>query len=202
MTVPPSPPARTGRPGPPGTLHEDAVGVLTAWQPDDPGQRRLRTDYLDHLAVHGDALSRSNRRGHLTGSALVVDVERERVLLTLHPLVGRWLQLGGHIEDTDTSLVAAALREAREEGGIDEIEVDPSPLRLDRHSVRCRDARGDFTMLDHLDVQFLAIAPTGAVARQSDESLDLRWWAWSALPEDTDASVRSLVATARIRVDA
>jgi hypothetical protein len=57
-------------------------------------------------------------------------------------------------------------------------------------------------MLDHLDVQFLAIAPTGAVARQSDESLDLRWWAWSALPEDTDASVRSLVAAARIRVDA
>ncbi len=40
-------------------------------------------------------------------------------LLTLHPRFGRWLQLGGHCEDTDADIAAAALREATEESGID-----------------------------------------------------------------------------------
>jgi 8-oxo-dGTP pyrophosphatase MutT (NUDIX family) len=189
-------------PAVPDALHSDAVRVLTAWQPAFEDQRALRKDYLSFLEQHDDALRRSNRRGHLTGSTLVVDTSRESVLLTLHPLVGRWLQLGGHIEPNDASLHAAAHREALEEGGVEGIAIDTEPLRLDRHSVRCRDGHGGETVLDHLDVQFLALAPAGAVARRSAESLDLRWWPWASLPEDTDDSVRSLVDAARARVGA
>jgi hypothetical protein len=67
--------------------------------------------------------------------------------------------------------------------------------------VRCRDGSGGEDLLDHLDVQFLAIAPAGAVERRSDESLALRWWEWDALPDDADASVRALVGAARARLD-
>jgi 8-oxo-dGTP pyrophosphatase MutT (NUDIX family) len=183
------------------SLRLDAVAVLSAWAPDPEDQRALRRDYLDFLSEHSDALSRSNRQGHLTGSALVVDAEREHVLLTLHPLVGRWLQLGGHIEADDPSLRDAARREAIEEGGIEEVAVDAVPLRLDRHSVRCRDGRGGEDVLHHLDVQFLALVPTGSLARRSSESIDLRWWPWAGLPDGTDDSVRALVAAARRRLD-
>ena len=51
-------------------------------------------------------------------SALVVDETRTRTLLTLHPRVGRWLHLGGHLESGDESVAAAALREVREETGL------------------------------------------------------------------------------------
>ena len=57
--------------------------------------------------------------------------EGRRVLLTLHPRVGAWLQLGGHLEDTDPSLLAAAAREAAEESGIAGIVLDPVPVDLD-----------------------------------------------------------------------
>ena len=147
-------------------------------------------------------MTRGNRRGHITGSALVVDPARAAVLLTLHPLVGRWLQLGGHVEATDATLVDAARRESIEEGGIEAIDIDPAPLRLDRHRVRCRDGRGGEDVLHHLDVQFLAIAPPHAAERRSTESLDLRWWPGSALPEGTDTSVRALVEGARARLGA
>jgi 8-oxo-dGTP pyrophosphatase MutT (NUDIX family) len=176
--------------------------VLTAWEPTAEDQRDLRRDYLAFLEAHPDAMSRANRIGHLTGSALVVDAAREQVLLTLHPLVGRWLQLGGHVESSDPSLRDAARREAVEEGGIADVRVDDAPLRLDRHSVRCRDGRGGEDELHHLDVQFLALAPEGSIARISSESIDLRWWPWAALPPDTDDSVRALVAAARHRLGA
>lgn len=184
----------------PDPLHADAASVLAAWQPVPADQVRLRREYLDFLERHPDALSRSNRAGHLTGSALVVDTSSRSVLLTLHPLVGRWLQLGGHVEPADPSLREAACREAVEEGGFDGIAVDPVPLRLDRHSVRCRDGRGGEDVLHHLDVQFLALAPEGAIPRRSAESIDLRWWPWTDLPADTDESVRALVAAARTRL--
>jgi hypothetical protein len=36
----------------------------------------------------------------------------------------------------------------------------------------------------HLDVRFLAVAPAGARAAVSAESLDVRWWPADALPTD------------------
>ena len=178
-------------------LHASAVRLLSGWTPPDPGQEALRTAYLDHLASYDDAMLRTCRAGHLTASTLIVDPSREAVLLTLHPLVGRWLQTGGHCEVTDADIHAAAAREAREESSIHALQLDTTPLRLDRHEVRCRPETGDPTVLHHLDVQFLAIAPPGAQERRTEESTDLRWWPWASLPADTDASVRALVAAAR-----
>ncbi|MFJ6212899.1 NUDIX hydrolase [Streptomyces sp. NPDC092296] len=185
------------------TLHDDAVRALKDWTaPEEPesGQERLRLDYLDHLAAHRDGLWRQCLPAHLTASALVVDPAHDRVLLTLHAKVGRWLQMGGHCEPEDGTLAAAALREATEESGIPGLVLlaaadGPAPVRLDRHRVRC--AGRDRPESDHLDVQYVALAPAGAEAAISEESLDLRWFDYEALPQLTDRSVRELVARAR-----
>lgn len=180
------------------SLHADAVRALSAWQAPDAEQDLLRQDYLAHLDARGDGVWRSCRPAHITASALVVDAAGGRVLLTLHPKVGRWLQLGGHCEPEDTTLVEAALREAREESGIDEglTVVGEGPAKLDRHAVRC--AGKDQPENTHLDVQYLVLAPTDAVATISEESLDLRWFPWDQLPADTDASVRRLTELAKL----
>ncbi|MDI2128029.1 NUDIX hydrolase [Yinghuangia seranimata] len=175
------------------TLHADAARVLAAWAAPDPGQGALRDAYLEHLATYADAMSRTRQEGHLTASAVVVDPAEGRVLLTLHPKVGLWLQTGGHCEDGDGALAEAALREAVEESGIAGLRLLPEPVRLDRHDVRCG---GPDQWSVHFDVQYAAIAPPGSVAAISDESLDLRWFPIDALPDPTDDSVRRLVADA------
>jgi len=177
------------------SLHADAVAALSAWAPPDPEQDRLRRAYLDHLAAHPDAMTRACVPDHLTASALVVSADHRQVLLTLHARLGRWLQTGGHCEDDDT-LASAALREATEESGIPGLSIDPVPVLLSRHEVPC----GPVRPASHLDVQHLCIAPSDAVAVRSEESIDVAWFAVDALPDDTDDSVRALVAAAGVRL--
>lgn len=176
-------------------LHADAVALLSCWRPDDRGQRALGEAYLGFLAARADATARACAPGHLTASAVVLSADRRHTLLTLHPRVGRWLQLGGHCEPGDGSLVAAALREAVEESGIDALAIDPEPVHLDVHPITC--SLGLPTR--HFDVQFRVFAPEGAVERISAESDDLRWWPVHALPDDVDDSLRAAVTAALSR---
>jgi 8-oxo-dGTP pyrophosphatase MutT (NUDIX family) len=115
-----------------------------------------------------------------------------QVLLTLHPRLGRWVQLGGHCEDTDDDILAAALREATEESGIDGLRIDPHLVAVHVHPVTC--SLGKPTR--HLDLQFVAHAPSGAAITVSSESVDLRWWPPDALPDGADDALACLVARA------
>jgi 8-oxo-dGTP pyrophosphatase MutT (NUDIX family) len=173
---------------------DSAARTLRSWSPDDPAQAALREAFLAFLAARRDGCERSCEPGHLTASALVFDHTGQHVLLTLHPRVGRWLQLGGHCELEDDSLVDAALREATEESGIDGLRIEPAPLHLDVHPITC--SLGKPTR--HLDVRFVVHAPRGAVATISDESNDLRWWPTDGLPTNTD-TVPDLVSLAATR---
>lgn len=162
--------------------HADARRVLGEWRPADPQQEALRQAFLTLLDTRSDACLRACEPGHITSSAVLLDATGENVLLTLHPRVGRWLQLGGHCEPADTTLSGAALREATEESGIDELIVDPEPVHLDVHPITC--SLGKPTR--HFDVRFVVRAPAGAEPVRSEESLDLRWWPLASPPPESD----------------
>ena len=174
------------------SLHASAVSTLDHWRPVRPGQESVRQALLAFLAARPDACLRSCAAGHITASAVVLDHGGEHVLLTLHPRVGRWLQLGGHCEPTDQTLTAAALREATEESGIAGLTIEPTPLHVEVHPITC--SLGVPTR--HLDVRFLVHAPAGAAPVRSAESVDLRWW---PIASAADGELRDLLAAALVR---
>ncbi len=155
----------------------DAVAELATYQPSDDEQAATRQRMLEFLACHPDALWRSCRDGHLTGSALVADADAEHVLVLFHAKVRRWLQPGGHV-DGDANLAAVALREATEETGIDGLRVVCPAIDLDIHEFH---AAGEPDHL-HLDTRFLVLAPAGAAVRGNHESEGLRWVTLDQLP--------------------
>jgi 8-oxo-dGTP pyrophosphatase MutT (NUDIX family) len=129
--------------------------------------------------------------GHITASALVIDPSRGRVLLTLHRKLKMWLQMGGHCEPGDATLADAAMREATEESGIRGLTLLPGgPVRLDRHAIPA-------PCHWHLDVQYAAMALAGAVEEISEESLDLRWFAYDEVADVADESVVRLLERTR-----
>jgi coenzyme F420-0:L-glutamate ligase len=177
-------------------LHADAVRLITELPDADPQTDALRQAYLGFLAARPDAMWRSCVPGHLTASALVIDPVRGAVLLTLHPRVGLWPQVGGHCEPGDHTMLDAAAREAREETSIGSLSFDPLPLAVDVHPITC--SLGVPTR--HFDVQFMAVAPADAEPVASDESLDLRWFDWDELPAGTAAELPRLIDLARARL--
>ncbi|SNT34244.1 NUDIX hydrolase [Rhodococcoides kyotonense] len=178
------------------TLHDSAVATLTAWNTEAWHEDSLRHTMLAFLASNPNGCLRANEPGHVTASSLVLDFSGRNVLLTLHPRVGRWIQLGGHCEESDASVVDAALREAREESGIDDLTIDAQLLSAHTHPITC--SLGKPTR--HLDLRFLVRAPEGAHAVRSEESTDLRWWPVDALPESAEAdTIAHLVGLAENR---
>ena len=177
------------------SVRESAIAMLSEWETADPAQDSLRHAVLAFVHARGDACRRECVPGHVTASTLVLDHSGAQVLLTLHPRLGRWVQLGGHCDDDDTDILAAALREATEESGIDALRIEPGLAALHVHPVTC--SLGVPTR--HLDLQFVAHAPPGAQIVISDESDDLRWWPADALPDGTDHALAYLVAEATRR---
>jgi 8-oxo-dGTP pyrophosphatase MutT (NUDIX family) len=176
-------------------VRQSAIAALRDWETPDPDQDSLRHAVAAFLDARPDGCRRACVPGHVTASAIVVNRTATEVLLTLHPRLGRWVQLGGHCEPEDTTIVAAALREATEESGIDGLEIDPVLAAIHVHPVTC--SLGVPTR--HLDLQFVLRAPSGAQPVLSDESLDLRWWPVDALPPDADAGLHRLIGIARHR---
>lgn len=158
-----------------------------------PADQRARI--LAFLDVHDDALHRTCTEGHLTASALVVDVTGERALLMHHRKLDKWLQMGGHA-DGDDDLAAVARREAFEESGIAGLVLanGGAPVDLDVHEVRPPLEPPHL----HLDVRFVALAPAGCVATGNPESHELRWVDLDELASThEELGMRRLAAAAR-----
>lgn len=180
-------------------LYQDAVRVLTGWAATTSDGDLARKRTLELLAAGPVAMTRAHRPGHVTASALIVDDDR-RVLLCLHGRLGKWMQLGGHCEPGDPALAAAALREATEESGIAGLILDPDPIDVDIHDVRCGPADGRPAEPSvHYDVRFRLRCPAGTVEQISDESAALAWFSPDALPSPLASGTVRQIAPALAR---
>ena len=130
------------------------VRALAAYAPGDDGESRSVAAIRDFLVRSPLAFSRANPEGHITASAVVMSSSGGDFLLVRHRKLDRWLQPGGHFEPSDDSAFAAALREAREETGIEAFAfpIGDRILDVDVHPIP---AHGEDPPHVHYDIRHL-----------------------------------------------
>lgn len=164
---------------------------LTKYAQRWPDEAGVAAEFLSLLDDPADPFVRERLAGHFTGSAWLVSADGERVLLTHHRKLERWLQLGGHA-DGDNDLAQVALREAEEESGLGGLMVEAdAPFDLDRHWIP---ERGAVPGHWHYDARYVVRAGASEAFVVSEESLALAWREIAALASDpgSDDSLRRM----------
>ncbi len=179
-------------------MTNDLPALLARHEPTDDKERRDLATMQAFAASLAEPFSRTQWPAHFTASAVVVDPGFERVVLVHHAKLLRWLQPGGHVEPGDASIVEAALREAKEETGLDVDFRAREPLDVDVHVIPARKTEPEH---QHLDVRFLLVAANPqALAHDPTESHGAQWLPWDeALTRADEAPLRRLLGKARAR---
>jgi len=115
---------------------------------------------------------RSTLAGHITASAWIVNSARTHALLLHHAKLDRWLQPGGHLDDSDGTPANGALRESNEETGLLSLTLASEKLfDVDVHAIPARAAEPAHF---HYDLRYLIISDDSAVTI-SNESHGAKW---------------------------
>lgn len=137
-----------------------------------PEHAALADEFSTLLDDGENPFLRSRLAGHFTGSAWLVSADGERILLTHHRKLDRWLQLGGHA-DGERDLSKVALTEAEEESGLGGLVLEDGVLfDIDKHWIPERkDVPGHW----HYDARYVVRALGSEAFVVSEESLALAW---------------------------
>ena len=130
-------------------------------------------DMLKFLDEETGYFLRNNYNGHFTGSAWIISPDKSNILMTHHKKLGKWVQLGGHA-DGENDLLKVAIREAKEESGIQQIKVLSEEIfDLDIHGIPQNNSEPGHL---HHDIRFLLEAdPNKEAVIISAESHDVTW---------------------------
>ncbi len=151
---------------------QQLLDQLSEYASRHPEEGEVIARFTDFVKTESDCFERSLAKGHITGSAWVVNVDGSEILITHHRKLDRWLQLGGHA-DGDGDVLRVAMTEAEEESGlVDFTHIGQGIFDIDIHPIPER--KGEPEHL-HYDVRYVLRANGSTEYVVSDESHDLRW---------------------------
>ena len=156
----------------------ELMDALNRFRPCNEQEETDKNQILSLLSGGQDLYTRDNTVAHLTASSWVVSPDRKQVLLIYHNLYRSWAWMGGHA-DGDRDLCRVALRETREESGLQDLTlVSPDIFSLESLTVDGHEKRGKFVSSHlHLNVTYLLEAdPRQPIRVKPDENSGVAWF--------------------------
>lgn len=156
---------------------EELIKNLEQYVPWNEQEARDRRIMVDFLKKNEHPFTRENTLAHFTASGWIVNKERTKVLMVYHNIYRSWSWTGGHA-DGDTDLLAVALREGREETGVENLRpVSPAIFSIETLVVEGHEKRGSYVASHlHMNITYLLEASEEEALRSKpDENSAVQW---------------------------
>lgn len=183
-------------------MYADALRAYSPQNEQEDADRRMILEYIRRFP--DNILTRDNAIAHMTSSGFVVNADASKVLMAHHNLYRVWAWTGGHA-DGEADLLAVALREAREETGVEHVRpLSAQIASVDILPVWGHVKRGRYVCAhQHLNVSYLLVADeTDPLRAREGENTRVGWLPAERLLEYTrewqmDGVYTKLLARAR-----
>lgn len=141
---------------------------------------------LDYINAYKDnILTRDNKIAHLTSSGFIMNKSLTKVLMIHHNIYNTWAWTGGHA-DGEESLLAVAIKEAKEETGLETVELMSSKIAsIDILPVNGHFKKDKYISAHlHLNVAYLLIAnETDSLSINKRETSGVKWIKIDEIPD-------------------
>ena len=151
----------------------DLLTELKKYKPQDKKEMEYVKQTIDFLEHGENQFVRTNLKMHLVAGAYLLNEKMDKVLLTNHKALGIWLPFGGHSDGEKNSL-NVALREVREESGIENIDIGNGEIiDVDIHTIP-ENLKKNEPEHKHIEIRFIFKTPQEQFV-MSDESNAVAW---------------------------
>lgn len=151
----------------------DLLEELKKYKPFNEQEKKYVQETIDFLEHGNDQFVRTNFEKHIVAGAYLFNSTLDKILLTHHKTLGIWLHFGGH-SDGEANSLNVALREVREESGIENINIGDGHIAdVDIHTIPENKKKNE-PAHKHIDIRFIFTTPEENY-KISDESDDLAW---------------------------
>lgn len=156
---------------------EDLKHKIANYKPYNEQEKNDKKIMLAYMGKFDNLLTRENEIAHFTASSWVVNKERTKVLMIYHNIYNSWAWTGGHA-DGDTDLLYTAIRELKEETGIENINIlNNNIFSLETICVNGHIKRGKYVSSHlHFNLTFLLeVDEKETLKIKEDENSGVRW---------------------------
>ena len=139
-----------------------------------------KTIMLNYMKQNSDCLTRENKVAHFTTSIWTVNKERTKTLMVYHKIYDSWSWIGGHA-DGEEDLASVALRELKEETGVDNaVLVSSDIFSLEILTVDGHVKKGKYVPSHlHFNVTYLAEADEKQIlVVNEEENRGVKWFSF------------------------
>lgn len=155
--------------------YKEAIKAYPPIHEQEKKDKQLILEYIEKFPE--TVLTRANEWGHLTSSGFIMNPNLDKVLMIHHNIYHTWAWTGGHA-DGDEDLLYVAIKEAKEETGVQEVyPLMEEIASIDILPVSGHFKRGNYVATHlHLNVAYILIAEERQQLQvKKDENSGVRW---------------------------
>lgn len=155
--------------------YKEAIMAYKPVNEQEEAEKRVILQYINEYPHN--ILLRENEFGHMTSSGFIMNKDLTKVLMIHHNIYNTWAWTGGHA-DGDEDLLYVAMKEAKEETGVEKIEPLMEEIAsIDILPVWGHMKKGKYVATHmHLSVAYILIADEDqALHINEDENSGVKW---------------------------